>query len=234
MKHKRAGNRKLEEKEDVKKKSLFRIWIVETFLPAGIFALFVITFIAQIYKIPSGSMIPTLKVGDRILVAKFIYGIRVPFTGKWLLQRRPPERGDVIVFLFDKDPQEERSFSDRVTGFLFRKESWSNRRNFVKRAIGTPGDRIEIKGGNLYVNGKLIDEPPAIPLDRFYYNLREGGSETFYTHGELVVPEGNFFVLGDHNSNSRDSRYWGFVPLEKIRGKAVFIIWPPRRIGIIH
>lgn len=228
-KKQRAASKKTEKKREAERKSLFRVWIVETFLPAGVFALFVITFIAQIYKIPSGSMRPTLKEGDRILVVKFIYGIRVPFTGKWLLQRRPPKRGDVMVFLFDKDPWEEKKFIERVIGHLFRKEALSNRRNFIKRVIGAPGDRIEIKDGNLYVNGQLIDEPPAIPRERFYYN-----KGLFYTQGELTVSEGSFFVLGDNSDNSRDSRYWGFVPMEKVRGKALFIIWPPKRMRIIH
>ena len=230
MKKQRAKvTNKPKDEKDPGRKSLFRIWVLETFVPAGAIALFVITFIAQIYKIPSGSMIPTLKVGDRIVVAKFIYGIRVPFTGRWFLQRRPPKRGDVMVFLFDKDPWEKKTFTERLTGYLFRKEPWSNRKNFIKRVIGTPGDRIEIKDGNLYVNGQLIDEPPNIPKERFYYNRG-----LFYTQGELTVPKGNYFVLGDNSYNSRDSRYWGFVPLAKVKGKAVFIIWPPRRIGVIH
>ncbi|NOX97596.1 MAG: signal peptidase I [Nitrospirae bacterium] len=235
MKKQREGNKKPEKKgEEEKKKSLFRVWIIETFIPAAAVALFVITFIAQIYKIPSGSMIPTLKVGDRILVVKFTYGIRVPFTGKWLFQHRRPKRGDVMVFLFDKDPWEKKTFINRVTGFLFRKEPWSNRMNFIKRVIGTPGDRVEIKDGNVYINGQLIDEPPAIPKDRFYYNVKEGSREVFYTKGEIVIPKNNYFVLGDNSANSRDSRYWGLVPIEKVKGKAVFIIWPPRRIGVIH
>ena len=227
-----AAGKKLEKKREAERKSLFRVWIVETLLPAGICALFVITFVARIYSIPSGSMIPTLEIGDRILVAKFIYGLRVPFTGEWLFQRRPPRRGDAIVFLFDEDPGEERGFRERAIGFLFRGEAWSNRKNFIKRIVGTPGDRIEIKDGNLYVNGQLIDEPPAIPRERFYYN--KYGEGLFYTQGELTVPEGNFFVLGDNSARSRDSRHWGFVPLEKVRGKAILIIWPPGRIGVIR
>ncbi len=232
MKKQRVEDHKLEkESEPEKKKSLFRIWIVETFIPAGVIALFVITFIAQIYKIPSGSMIPTLKVGDRILVVKFSYGIRIPFSGQWLFWR-PPKRGDVVVFLYDKGPRQKKDFIDRVSGALLHKEPWSNRKNFVKRLIGTPGDRVEIKDGHIYIDGKLIDDPPAIPLDRFYYNVY--GKNVFYSEGELTVPKGDYFFLGDNNYNSLDSRYWGFVTRNKIKGKALFIIWPPSRIGVIH
>ena len=227
-----VAGKKLEKKKEAEKKSLFRVWIIETLLPAGIYALFVITFIARIYSIPSGSMIPTLEIGDRILVTKFTYGLRVPFTGRWIFQRRLPRRGDAIVFLFDKDVEEERGFRERVIGFLFRGEVWSERKNFIKRVVATPGERMKINDGNLYINGQLIDEPPAIPRERFFYNLY--GENLFYTQGELTVPEGNFFTLGDNSARSRDSRHWGFVPLEKVRGKAVLIIWPPGRMGIIR
>ncbi len=219
-------------KRDERRKSLWRIWVVDTVLPAVALALVITTFIGQLYKIPSGSMRPTLQEGDRILVCKFIYGLRIPFSGRWFLQRRPPKRGDVAVFLYDKDPWEERKFLKRVTDFLLRKKPWSNRRNFIKRVIGTPGERIEIKDGDLYVNGQVIDEPPALPRKRFYYN--KYGESLFYTHGEKSVPEGNFFVLGDNSSSSKDSRYWGFVSMEKVKGKALFIIWPPGRIRLIR
>lgn len=232
MKKPKTARKNPEKKNKTERKSLFRIWVVETLIPAGLAALFIITFVAQIYKIPSGSMRPTLEVGDRILVAKFIYGIRVPFTGRWFLQHRPPRRGDAIVFLFDKDARGEKKFIERVIGSLFRKEAWSNRKNFIKRVIGTPGDKVEIKDGNLYINGQLLDDSPAIPRERFYYRVY--GESLFYAEGGVTVPEGNFFVLGDNSANSRDSRHWGFLPLEKVKGKALFIIWPPGRMGIIH
>ena len=202
-------------KKDKAKKSLWRVWLIETIVPAAALALFITTFIGQLYKIPSGSMRPTLQEGDRIMVCKFIYGLRIPFSGKWLFHVRPPKRGDVTVFLFDKD--------------IGKKP-----KNFIKRVIGTPGERVGIKGGNLRINGQLIDEPPAIPGERFYYNLKAGGQGLFYTEGELTVPDNRFFVLGDNSRNSRDSRWWGFVPLRKVRGKAICIIWPPGRIGLIH
>ncbi len=232
MKKQETASKKLEKTGEGERKSLFRIWIVETLLPAGICALFIITFVVRIYHIPSGSMRPTLEVGDRILVAKFIYGIRVPFTGRWLFQRQPPRRGDNIVFLFDEGQEEERGFVEKIIGSLFRGEAWSERKNFIKRIVATPGERMEINDGNLYINGQLIDESPAFPRERFYYNLH--GENLFYTQREIAIPESNFFVLGDNSARSRDSRHWGFVPLERVRGKAILIIWPPGRMGIIR
>lgn len=213
-------------------KSFFRICIIETLIPAGIIALFIITFVAQLYKIPSGSMIPTLKVGDRILVAKFTYGVRIPFSGKWCLGRRSPERGDVVVFLFDKDIEEERSFIKKIEDWIRYRKPWNKKRNFIKRIIGTPGDQVEIKEGNIYINGELIDDPVSIPRERFYYN---GDNENmFYTEGDIVIPDNNYFVLGDNSANSKDSRYWGLVSKEKLKGKALLIIWPLGRMGSIH
>ncbi len=188
-------------------KSFWRIWVIDTLIPAGATALFIITFIAQLYRIPSGSMEPALQVGDRILVSKFAYGIRIPFSGRRVLQRRAPERGDVVVFLFDED---------------------GRRRNFVKRVAGTPGDRIKIKDGNVYINGIVIDEPPHIPRDR-YYPIRAGS----YGYNEVEVPAGKLFVLGDNAAISRDSRSWGWLCQRKVKGRAVLIAWPPRRVSLL-
>jgi signal peptidase I len=195
-------------KSDTKQKSFWRVWIVDTIIPAGVAALFIITFIAQLYRIPSGSMEPALQIGDRILVSKFAYGIRIPFSGRWILQRRAPERGDITVFLFDEGRR---------------------RKNFVKRIIGTPGDRIKIKDGSIHINGIIVDEPPHIPIER-YYPIREG----LYGYNEVEVPAGKFFVLGDNAAISSDSRLWGWLCERKIKGRAVLIAWPPGRIRIIQ
>lgn len=195
-------------KNGTKQKSFWRVWIIDTLIPAGAAALFIITFIAQLYRIPSGSMEPTLQIGDRILVSKFAYGIRIPFSGRWILQRRAPERGDIVVFLFDEE---------------------GRRKNFVKRVIGTPGDRIKIRDGNVHINGIVVDEPPHIPIER-YYPIRAG----FYGYNEVEVPAGKFFVLGDHAAISRDSRSWGWLCERKVKGRAALIVWPLRRIQPIR
>lgn len=189
-------------------KSFWRVWIIETLLPAAAIALFITTFIGRLYIIPSASMEPTLQIGDRILVSKLSYGIRIPFSGRWIFQRRAPQRGDIVVFLFDEDKR---------------------RKNFVKRVIATPGERIKIKDGNIYINGTLIDEPPCIPKNR-YYPIREG----LYGYSEIEVPPGKLFVLGDNAIVSRDSRSWGLLCQRKVRGSAVLIVWPPARIQFIR
>ncbi|MBT9145050.1 MAG: Signal peptidase I S [candidate division WS2 bacterium] len=198
---------RLTKKNSAGQKSLWRIWVIDTIIPAAAVALFIITFIAQLYRIPSGSMEPVLQPGNRILVSKFAYGIRIPFSGRWILQRRAPERGDIIVFLFDND---------------------GRRRNFVKRVIGTPGDRIKIKDGEIYINGIVVDEPPQIPRER-YYPIRAGS----YGYNEVEVPAGKLFVLGDNAAISSDSRLWGWLCQRKVKGRAVLIVWPPGRVRLI-
>lgn len=195
-------------KSGTKQKSFWRIWIIDTLIPAGAAALFIITFIAQLYRIPSGSMEPALRIGDRILVSKFAYGVRIPFSGRWVLQRRAPKRGDIVVFLFDED---------------------GRRRNFVKRVIGTPGDKIKIKDGNVYINGIVVDEPPHIPGDRHYPIRAES-----YGYNEAEVPAGKLFVLGDNATVSRDSRSWGWLCERKVKGRAVLIVWPLGRIRLVR
>ena len=194
-------------KSSTKQKSFWRVWVIETLIPAAAAALFITTFIAQLYRIPSGSMEPALQIGDRILVSRLSYGIRIPFSGRWILQRRAPERGDIAVFLFDENGE---------------------RKNFVKRVIATPGERIKIKGGNIYIDGIVIDEPPHIPGNR-YYPIRAGS----YGYNEIEVPPGKLFVLGDNAAISRDSRSWGWLCQRKVKGRAVLIVWPPARIQLI-
>ncbi len=188
-----------------RKKSVLREWI-ESIIIAAILATFVRTFFFQIYKIPTTSMVPTLKPGDKIFVSKLVYGPKIPFTSLRIKGFRKPQRGDVIVFI----PPHDR------------------KKAYIKRLIGLPGERILIKDGNIYVNGKLVTLPSI--ASHYYYNQGDYGKEG----KEIVIPEGKYFVLGDNSLCSLDSRFWGFVDEKDVIGKAIFIWWPPKRIGIIE
>lgn len=183
-------------------KSQVREW-AESIVIAVILALIIRTFVVQAFKIPSGSMIPTFEIGDRIFVSKFIYGARIPFTDMRLPAVRQPQRGDIVVFLSPEPP----------------------RKDYVKRLIATEGERVAIKDGGLYINGALAENPSSL-RSFYYYNKGEYGKEG----EEITVPKDSYFVLGDNSNNSRDSRYWGFVPKRDMIGKAVCIYWPLNRI----
>ena len=187
-----------------KVKSAIREWI-ESIVVALILAMVIRTFIVQAFKIPTGSMRPTLIEGDLILVNKFLYGAKVPFTDLRTPWVRQPARGDVVVFIYPEDKSKD----------------------FIKRLIGLPGDTVEIKNGTIYIN----DNPLVDPLfsQRYYYNRGDFAEEG----KRIVVPEKSFFVLGDNSASSKDSRYWGFVPWNNILGKAMLIYWPAQRIRII-
>jgi len=188
-----------------KKKSALREWIEAAVVAAFLAFCIIRPFVAQAFKIPTGSMRPTLLEGDLILVSKFIYGAKVPFTKFRLPALRKPNRGDVIVFIYPED----------------------RKKDFIKRLVGLPGDTVEIKSGTIYIN----DKPLICPVfnQRYYYNRGD-----FAKEGEkLVVPENSFFVLGDNSGSSKDSRYWGFVPWDNILGEAIVIYWPPQRIRVI-
>jgi len=191
--------------QSVKKKSAVREW-VESIVIAFILAMFIRTFFIQAFKIPTGSMRPTLLEGDAILVNKFIYGPKIPFTDLRLPGFRQPKRGDVIVFIYPENPKKD----------------------FIKRLVAKEGETVEIKSGTIYINDKPLLEP--IFSQRFYYNKGKLARE-----GEkIVVPKDSFFVLGDNSGSSQDSRYWGFVPKKNILGQAMIIYWPPQRIRIIR
>jgi len=189
----------------VKKKSALREW-VESIIIAFILAMFIRTFIIQAFKIPTGSMRPTLLEGDLILVNKFIYGAKVPFTHLRLPDVRKPKRGDVIVFIYPDNPKKD----------------------FIKRLVAFEGESVEIKEGTVYINDKPLLTPEF--SRRYYYNRGEFAQAGI----KITVPKDSFFVLGDNSASSQDSRYWGFVPGENILGKAILIYWPPRRIRIIR
>lgn len=178
-------------------KSKFREY-TEAIVLAIILALFIRAFVVQAFKIPSGSMIPTLLVGDHILVNKFIYGLKVPFYSKKIFPFEDPKRGDVIVFIYPEDPSKD----------------------FIKRVIGVGGDTIEIRNKKVLINGQEYEDPHAYYSN---YSLAFAGGCPYC--GPLKVPQNHLFVLGDNRDNSKDSRYWGFVPLESVRGKAFMIYW---------
>ena len=189
--------------ERVKRKSLVREY-AEAIGIAVLLALVIRTFVVQAFTIPSGSMMDTLLVGDYILVNKFIYGSEVPFTELRVPGFRDPHRGDIIVF---KYPQDEK-------------------RDFIKRIIGTPGDRVQVRGHQVFVNGRPLGESYTKPLDA---SAAERGASAYcgYAYGcePTTVPPDSYFVMGDNRDNSQDSRYWGFVKRDKIKGKAFLIYW---------
>jgi signal peptidase I len=177
---------------NTKRKSVLREY-VEAIVIAVILALFIRTFVVQAFKIPSGSMKPTLLVGDHILVNKFIYGIKIPFTDKTIINLGKPEREDVVVFKYPLD----------------------TKKDYIKRVIGLPGDKIQLANKQLYINGKVVDDPHA--SYSVYGNLRN--------FGPIAVPAHHLFVMGDNRDESSDSRVWGFVPYEYLKGKAFLIYW---------
>ncbi|RMG58414.1 MAG: signal peptidase I [Deltaproteobacteria bacterium] len=183
------------EGEQVRKKSLFREYL-EALVIAVIIALFIRTFIIQAFKIPSGSMEPTLLVGDHIFVNKFIYGFRVPFLRKRILKFTSPKRGDIIVFIFPEDRSKD----------------------FIKRVVGVGGDVIEVRDKVLYVNGVPQEEPYVRHVEPSTYIPRRDD------FGPFTVPQGKLFVMGDNRDRSYDSRFWGCVDESDVLGKA-FIIY---------
>jgi len=184
---------------DTRKKSVFREYF-EAIIIAIILALFIRTFIVQAFKIPSGSMLPTLLIGDHLLVNKFQYGIRMPVTGQLLVPISQPKQGDIIVFRFPKD----RSI------------------DYIKRVVGTPGDTVEIRDKKVYVNGKAIEDSHAHLTSMTILGANASPRDNF---GPILVPEGRYFVMGDNRDNSYDSRFWGFVDERDILGKAFILYW---------
>ncbi|SKA94458.1 signal peptidase I [Paucidesulfovibrio gracilis DSM 16080] len=173
-----------------------REWI-EAIVIAVILALFIRSFVVQAFKIPSGSMLETLQIGDHLLVTRFSYDIKVPFTNISILPTGDPDHGDIIVFEYPENPSMD----------------------FIKRIIGLPGDRIEIRDKVVYRNGQALDEayiqhsdPRILPSRRDFL-------------AEFTVPENKYFVMGDNRDDSRDSRFWGFVDREAIIGKAWILYW---------
>lgn len=188
-------------------------------------ALLLRAFVVEAFQIPSGSMIPTLEVGDHIFVAKFSYGLSIPFTNTKVLEIAAPKRGDVIVFKFPLDPSID----------------------YIKRVVGLPGDHVELRQNELFINGRPV---PREHLGAYRYSESGRGltderecdlwNETLDGHRHdaiqemgrppqsyppFVVPEGNVFVMGDNRDNSSDSRVWGTVKHDLIKGKALIVWW---------
>jgi signal peptidase I len=172
---------------------------VEAIVTALILALIIRAFVVQAFKIPSGSMIPTLQIGDHILVNKFIYGTKIPFTDIKVLSFKKPQRGDIIVFKYPEDPNKD----------------------FIKRVIAVEGDVIESTNKIVSINRNVISEPYAYHSDNYLLP----GMNPRDTFGPRTVPKGSVFVMGDNRDQSYDSRFWGYVDEKAIKGKAFIIYW---------
>ena len=189
----------VEENLNPKRKSTIREYI-EAILIALLLALFIRTFVVQAFKIPSGSMLNTLLIGDHILVNKFIYGIKNPLNDTTWISLTKPERRDIVVFKYPVNPKQD----------------------YIKRVIGVEGDTIEIKDKKVYVNGEPQDENYSIFLDNKILPANVQGRDNM---GPIKVPEDSLFVMGDNRDNSYDSRFWKFVDLKAVKGKAFILYW---------
>ncbi len=274
-----------------KQKSLLREY-TEAFLVAFLVAFFLRAFVVQAFVIPSGSMIPTLLVGDHLFVSMSSYGIRLPFTKKWVAHFDTPKRGDVVVFIYPGAERHTDSWEEKFGVGFFRPIGiafdavWKllklDEEDYIKRVIGLPGDRVVFKDRTLYINDEIMTTYPAMPpedhssqslismtpdastpqtdrfqlLPYFQMNMARLGLPPDFRYWwdfdylvenlnsvphwvqymkehrdqqypgsefEITVPEGKIFVMGDNRDNSSDSRFWGFVPMENLKGKAMFI-----------
>jgi signal peptidase I len=173
---------------------------IESIIIAILIALFIRTFIICAYKIPSRSMVPTLLVGDHILVSKFIYGVKIPLLRTTIIPVREPKRGEIIVFIYPHDRSKD----------------------FIKRVIGVAGDKIEINNKKIFINGKEYSDSFGTYSDTMIYPSSMQPRDNF---GPVTVPEKSLFVMGDNRDESLDSRFWGFVDLKDVEGKAFIIYW---------
>ena len=173
---------------------------IEALVLAIVLALFIRAFIVQAFKIPSGSMKDTLQIGDHILANKFIYGVKLPYFNITIIPYKKPQRGDIVIFKFPQDPKKD----------------------FIKRTIGVQGDIIEIRNKEVYVNKKRLEHDYAIYTD---FHIIPESMQPRDNLGPITVPENSLFVMGDNRDHSYDSRFWGFVDLKDVKGKAFIIYW---------
>lgn len=178
----------------------------EAMIIAILLALFIRAFVVQAFKIPSGSMKPTLLVGDHILVNKFIYGITIPWLDKEIIHFHEPEHRDIVVFRYPVDPSKD----------------------FIKRVIGLPGDTVKIQDKKVYVNDQLQKEPYAVHSDRTILPASVSPRDNM---APVVVPPHSLFVMGDNRDESYDSRFWKFVDMNSLKGRAFIIYWSWNREG---
>ena len=181
------------------KKNVIREY-AEAIIIAILIALFIRTFVVQAFKIPSGSMKPTLLVGDHLLVNKFVYGVKIPFLRKTLIPVDTPERGDIVVFIYPVDRSKD----------------------FIKRVVGVAGDTLAIKNKRIYINGSPSNDGHGVHTDSLIF---PGSLQPRDNFGPVTVPPGHIFVMGDNRDESYDSRFWGFVDLRDVLGKAFIIYW---------
>ena len=173
---------------------------IEAIIVAIVLALFIRTFVVQAFKIPSGSMKQTLLIGDHILVSKFIYGVKLPFSDITVIPIKKPKRGDIIVFKFPEDPKKD----------------------FIKRVIGVAGDVVEVRNKQVYINNMLLNHDHGIHTDP---RIIPGVFQPRDNFGPVTVPPASLFVMGDNRDHSYDSRFWGFVDLKAVKGKAFIVYW---------
>jgi signal peptidase I len=198
-KSKNITGEKPEKKDQTTTKSKAQDYI-EAIIIAILIAVVIRTFIVQAYKIPSRSMVPQLLVGDHLLVNKFIYGVKIPLIRKLLIPVTNPKRGDVIVFIYPQDRSKD----------------------FIKRVIGVAGDKIQIINKDILINDKPYKDAFGVYVDPVAYPGIVQPRDNF---GPAVVPKGSLFVMGDNRDESLDSRFWGFVNLRDVEGKALIIYW---------
>ena len=207
-----------EQEEAVKEPAV--IEFSKSFFPVLLLVLVIRSFIAEPFRIPSGSMIPTLLVGDFLVVSKYSYGIRLPVVNKKIIEIGQPERGDVVVFRYPEDPSID----------------------FIKRIVGLPGDVVQYIDNELYINGEQIEQKflhesaytdvngrihKALIMQEnllgFEHQMQEHKGSRGMGNTSVKIPEGHYFALGDNRDHSKDSRFWGMVPDENLVGKAQFI-----------
>jgi signal peptidase I len=216
----------------------------DTVFSAAFMASLLMMFVVQAFKIPSASMEKTLLIGDHLFVNKFLYGARVPFSGRRVLPLRRPKRGDILVFEFPVDDPTELHCGSVQYG-----------KDFIKRLIGEPGDKIEVRQGRVILNDQPLGEehPYAVHDERYiepvsphakdltparyqqiwqehHLDMELSNNERDF-FGPVVVPPDSYFMMGDNRDHSCDSRYWGPVPEKYVKGNAWFLYWPPSRMG---